>query len=53
MNKFTQYGSAALLGWAAYTFATCPCEKACGCKVWLVSGALAIPLALIVWDNAL
>jgi len=51
MNKFTQYGSAALLGWAAYTFATCPCEKACGCKVELVGAAIGIPLLYLIYDN--
>jgi hypothetical protein len=51
MNKFTQYSSAALLAYASYTFATCPCERACGCKVWAVGAAISIPLAYLVYGN--
>jgi hypothetical protein len=51
MNPLTQYGSAALLAYASYTFATCPCRKACGCKAWMVGTAIALPLVLIVYEN--
>ena len=53
MNRLTQYGSSALLAYAAYTFATCPCEQACGCKAVEISIAIVLPLSLIVYENYL
>ena len=46
--KLALTGSLLVAAWTVYS---CPCDKACECKLTTFAVAAGVPLAYVVWDN--